>query len=72
MPGTTIALITLGVGGMGINNMMLVSIAERLKEIGLRKAVGATDRSIRIQFLLESTLLSLMAGLAGVILGFTG
>ncbi len=68
---TSIALITLGVGGMGINNMMLVSIAERLKEIGLRKAMGATDRSIRIQFLMEATLLSAVAGMAGIALGFS-
>jgi len=68
---TSIAAITLGVGGMGINNMMLVSIAERLKEIGLRKAMGATDRSIRAQFLMEATLLSVFAGIAGIILGFS-
>jgi macrolide transport system ATP-binding/permease protein len=67
---TAIALITLTVGGIGINNMMLVSVSERFKEIGLRKAVGATDRSIRVQFLLESTLLAGIAGIVGVILGF--
>ena len=66
-----IALVTLGVGGMGINNMMLVSLAERLKEIGLRKAVGATDRTIRIQFLFEACFLSGIAGLLGVIVGFS-
>lgn len=66
-----IALITLGVGGMGINNMMLVAISERLKEIGLRKAIGATDRSIRVQFLLESSLLCLISGFIGVVLGFS-
>jgi putative ABC transport system permease protein len=69
---SAIALITLGVGGMGINNMMLVSISERFKEIGLRKAVGATDRSIRIQFLFESVFLSTIAGMMGVALGFSG
>lgn len=66
----SIALITLTVGGIGINNMMLVSIAERFREIGLRKALGATDKSIRLQFLLESTTLSFIAGIAGVIFGF--
>jgi len=65
-----VALITLAVGGVGINNMMLVSIAERFKEIGLRKALGATDRTVRTQFLLESTFLSLIAGVAGIVLGF--
>ena len=50
--------------------MMLVSIAERL-EIGLRKAMGAANRSIRIQFLLESTFLSVIAGILGVLLGFS-
>ena len=68
---SAIALITLGVGAMGINNMMLVSVAERLKEIGLRKALGATNRSIRFQFLMESTLLSVVAGLLGVAVGFS-
>jgi putative ABC transport system permease protein len=67
---TSIALITLAVGGMGINNMMLVSVNERLKEIGLRKAIGATDRSIRIQLLAESTLLCGIAGLIGLVIGF--
>jgi macrolide transport system ATP-binding/permease protein len=67
---TTIALITLSVGGIGINNMMLVSVTERFKEIGLRKAVGATDRSIRAQFLLEAVILAAFAGFFGVLLGF--
>jgi ABC-type antimicrobial peptide transport system permease subunit len=66
-----VAMITLSVGGMGINNMMLVSIAERLKEIGLRKALGATNRSVRAQFLLESVFLCVLAGIAGILLGFT-
>ena len=47
---TAVALICLGVGGIGIANMMLVSLSERFKEIGLRKAVGATNASIRMQF----------------------
>ncbi len=66
----TVALITLGVGGVGINNMMLVSLAERLKEIGLRKALGATGRSLRFQILAESLLLSVVAGLVGLVAGF--
>lgn len=67
---STIAGITLLVGGMGINNMMLVSATERLKEIGLRKALGATARSIRYQFLVESITLSAIAGFFGVLIGF--
>lgn len=66
----TIAIITLTVGGIGINNMMLVSVNERFKEIGLRKAVGATNQVIRTQFLLESVLMSAIAGLTGVVIGF--
>lgn len=69
---TVIALICLGVGGIGITNMMLVSLSERYKEIGLRKAVGATNTSIRLQFLLESLFLCLIAGLFGLIFGFAG
>lgn len=69
---TTIALICLGVGGIGIANMMLVSLSERFKEIGLRKAVGATNVSIRMQFLLESCFLCLIAGLFGIVFGFAG
>jgi macrolide transport system ATP-binding/permease protein len=68
---SSVAMITLVVGGIGINNMMLVSVNERLKEIGLRKAIGATDRSIRVQLLLESTLLCSLAGVAGIVIGFT-
>lgn len=64
-----IASIALLVGGIGIMNMMLVSVTERTKEIGLRKAMGATPGRIQLQFLLESIVLSLMGGLIGVILG---
>ncbi len=67
---TGIALVTLSVGGIGIMNMMLVSLSERVKEIGLRKALGATDRSVRVQFLLEATSLSLIAGVIGIGVGF--
>lgn len=66
----SIATITLTVGGIGINNMMLVSVTERFKEIGLRKAVGATNDVIRTQFLLESLVMSAIAGLVGVLIGF--
>jgi macrolide transport system ATP-binding/permease protein len=67
---TVTAVVTLTVGGVGIHNMMLVSITERLKEIGLRKAVGASDQSIRTQFLTEALILSAVAGLVGVGVGF--
>lgn len=64
-----IASIALLVGGIGIMNMMLVSVTERTSEIGLRKALGARPRSIQIQFLMESVILSLLGGFIGVILG---
>ena len=66
---TGIASIALLVGGIGIMNMMLVSVTERTKEIGLRKAMGATPERIQVQFLLESIVLSLIGGLIGVALG---
>ena len=66
---TVIALVSLLVGGMGITNMMLVSVSERLKEIGIRKSVGATHSSIRYQFLFESVFLCLLAGLLGIVVG---
>ena len=64
-----IASIALLVGGIGIMNMMLVSVTERTNEIGLRKALGARPRSIQVQFLLESIILSLLGGAIGVALG---
>ena len=64
-----IASIALLVGGIGIMNMMLVSVTERTSEIGLRKALGARPRSIQVQFLMESVILSLLGGLIGVALG---
>ncbi len=64
-----IASIALLVGGIGIMNMMLVSVTERTSEIGLRKALGARPRSIQVQFLLESIILSLLGGVIGVGLG---
>ena len=68
---TGIAAISLLVGGIGIMNMMLVSVTERTTEIGLRKALGAEPGSIQMQFLIESIFLSLLGGLIGLILGMT-
>ena len=65
-----IAAISLLVGGIGIMNIMLVSVTERTREIGLRKAVGARNRDIMIQFLAESSFLSLLGGLIGILLGW--
>ncbi len=64
-----IASIALLVGGIGIMNMMLVSVSERTTEIGLRKALGAQPRQIQLQFLIESFVLSVLGGLIGLILG---
>ncbi|MDH5607065.1 MAG: ABC transporter permease [Anaerolineae bacterium] len=66
-----VAGISLLVGGIGIMNIMLVSVIERTKEIGLRKAMGATKRDIMFQFLMESSLLSLFGGIVGIILGWS-
>jgi putative ABC transport system permease protein len=64
-----VAGISLLVGGLGITNIMLVTVTERTREIGIRKALGAPKRSILLQFLLESSMLSLTGGLVGVLLG---
>ncbi len=63
------ASISLVVGGIGIMNIMLVTVAERTREIGLRKAVGATNGNIRNQFLLESGTVTLLGGLVGIVVG---
>jgi len=65
-----IAGISLLVGGIGIMNIMLTSVTERTREIGLRKAIGAQRRDILFQFLIESMVLSLLGGIIGVILGW--
>ena len=65
-----VAAISLLVGGIGVMNIMLVTVTERTREIGIRKSLGATDGNIRVQFMIEAVILSLMGGIIGVILGY--
>lgn len=67
---TAVAVVSLIIGGIGIMNIMLVSVAERTREIGIRKAVGASNYHISMQFMIESMAMSLSGGLAGFVLGY--
>ncbi|MFZ0289820.1 MAG: ABC transporter permease [Candidatus Sulfotelmatobacter sp.] len=64
-----ISMVTLLVSGIGIMNIMLATVTSRIREIGIRKAVGATNREIRFQFLAEAVLISLVGGFAGIVIG---
>jgi putative ABC transport system permease protein len=67
---TFIGTLTLGIGGVGVMNIMLVSVDERIREMGLRRALGARKRHIRLQFLAETLLIMLLGGTIGVLLSY--
>ena len=66
---SVIAAISLLVGGIGVMNIMLVSVTERTREIGIRKALGAPDSAIRSQFIIESMIICIIGGILGIIVG---
>ena len=67
---TFVGTLTLGIGGVGVMNIMLVSVDERIREIGLRRALGAKKWQIKLQFLAETLLIMLLGGAAGVLLSY--